>query len=131
MRSCVDDTCQTKRKSNLRRVVNSHELKEAIIAESDTGEHLEGRRCDTTLVGRRVTEEHDTLLLQLQTSTLGDEQVGCPRIPELELCNEMTRNQHRLLTTLDKVLEVWHAISIPKLRDVVDVDRLGTCKPNL
>jgi hypothetical protein len=56
------------------------------------------------LVGTRVFEEDNTLLFQEQPRLLGKEQIG----------------------TLDDVLEVGLALRVDKVRDVRDVDGLGS-----
>lgn len=71
--------------------------------ETETSEDLERRRCDTALVRRAVLEQDDTLLLEVETRLLGDEQVGA----------------------LDDGLEVRLAVRVEEAGDVRDVDRLG------
>lgn len=53
---------------------------------------------------RRGDPQDDTLLLERKASGLSDKEVG----------------------SLDQVLEVGNSLRVPELRDVGDVDRLGT-----
>lgn len=85
-------------------VCEDHVVDVLLVLERQTGKHLERRRGDSTLVGRRVLVEHHALLLEEETGLLGEEEVG----------------------TLDNVLEVGLALGIDETRDIRDVDGFGT-----
>lgn len=82
---------------------HGHQIQELRVAETHSGEYLERRARDSTLVGARIAEEDDALLLERETGGLGHEQVRA----------------------LDEVFEVGDALRVPKLGHVGDVDRLG------
>lgn len=85
-------------------VLEDHVLNVLFVVETHTGEDLEGRRGDTTLVGARVLVKDNTSLLKPESSLLGEEQVGA----------------------FDDVLEMGLAVGVDELGNVGNVDGFGT-----
>ena len=85
-------------------VLDSHVLGEDVVGEGESSEDLEGRRGDTTLVGRSILVEDDTSLLKNHAGILGDEEVS----------------------TLDNNLELGlTSLGIEEVLHVREVDGLG------
>lgn len=103
----------------------AHELSKLLVVERHAGKNLETGRGHTALVGRRVAVDDDALLLELKTRALADEKVRAYGWSVVRSECEGTRRPRRK-RTLDDVLEVGHTLGVPELRDVVDVDGLGT-----